>query len=118
MARGTLSVVADEMVYPGIVIGANNKAGDLEVNPVRGKQRTNMRMQSKDGKMCLAPPKHMSMEELIGYMHEDDVIEVTLLSVRLRKLELDAGERERVARKRKKQMDALRQNSKGGGKKK
>mmetsp|Transcript_10936 Transcript_10936/g.19977 ORF Transcript_10936/g.19977 Transcript_10936/m.19977 type:complete len:829 (+) Transcript_10936:147-2633(+) len=117
-ARGTLFVAAGEMVYPGMVIGENNKAGDLEVNPVRGKQLTNMRTQSKEEKMYLAPPKRMSVEELIGYMNEDEVIEVTPLSVRLRKLELDAGERERAARKRKKQMDALRTNTKGGGKKK
>ena len=60
----------------------------------------------------------MSVEELIGYMNEDEVIKVMPLSVRLGKLELDAEVRERVVRKRKKHMDALRQNSEGGGKKK
>lgn len=54
----------------------------------------------------------MSVEELIGYMSEDEVIEVTPQSVRLRKLELDAGVRERVARSKKKQMEALKQNNK------
>lgn len=57
----------------------------------------------------------MSVEELVGYMNEDEVIEVTPLSVRLRMLELDAGARERAARARKKQKDALRK-SKGGKK--
>eukprot|EP00571_Detonula_confervacea_P012623 CAMPEP_0172311224 /NCGR_PEP_ID=MMETSP1058-20130122/14209_1 /TAXON_ID=83371 /ORGANISM="Detonula confervacea, Strain CCMP 353" /LENGTH=827 /DNA_ID=CAMNT_0013024339 /DNA_START=75 /DNA_END=2558 /DNA_ORIENTATION=- len=118
-SRGTLFVGAGDMVYPGMVIGENNKTGDLEVNPVRAKQLNNMRTQNKEDKLYLSPPKRMSVEELIGYMNEDEVIEVTPLSVRLRKLELDSGVRERAARKRKKQMDALKaQTSKGAGKKK
>lgn len=68
-------------------------------------------------KMYLAPPKRMSVEELIGYMAEDEVIEVTPKSVRLRKLELDSGVRERLARTKKKQMESLKQSGKGGGKK-
>jgi len=115
-ARGTLFVAPGEMVYPGMVIGENNKSGDLEVNPVRAKATSNMRTQAKDEKLYLPPPKKMSVEELIGYMSEDEVIEVTPQSVRLRKLELDAGVRERAARTKKKQMDALKANAKGGKK--
>ena len=118
-ARGTLFVAPGENVYPGMVIGENAKSGDLEVNPVRAKATNNMRTQNKEEKMYLSPPKRRSVEELIGYMSDDEVIEVTPLSVRLRKLELDSGVRERAARVRKKQMDAMKQNSgKGGGKKK
>ena len=117
-ARGTLFVGPGENVYPGMVIGENAKSGDLEVNPVKAKATNNMRTQNKEEKMYLSPPKRRSVEELIGYMSDDEVIEVTPLSVRLRKLELDSGVRERAARVRKKQMDALKQNSKGGGKKK
>lgn len=113
-ARGTLFVEPGDMVYPGMVIGENAKSGDLEVNPVRAKATSNMRTQAKDEKLYLTPPKKMSIEELIGYMSEDEVIEVTPKSVRLRKLELDAGVRERAARAKKKQLDALK--GKGGKK--
>ena len=105
-ARGTLFVEPGDKVYPGMVIGENAKSGDLEVNPVRAKSLNNMRTQSKEEKLYLAPPKRMSVEELIGYMSDDEVIEVTPLSVRLRKLELDSGVRERVARARKKSIDS------------
>lgn len=107
-ARGTLFVAPGDMVYPGMVVGENSKSGDLEVNPVRAKATSNMRTQAKDEKLYLAPPKRMSVEELIGYMSEDEVIEVTPQSVRLRKNELDAGVRERAARTRRKQMESLK----------
>eukprot|EP00584_Thalassiosira_punctigera_P012889 CAMPEP_0172553290 /NCGR_PEP_ID=MMETSP1067-20121228/49926_1 /TAXON_ID=265564 ORGANISM="Thalassiosira punctigera, Strain Tpunct2005C2" /NCGR_SAMPLE_ID=MMETSP1067 /ASSEMBLY_ACC=CAM_ASM_000444 /LENGTH=828 /DNA_ID=CAMNT_0013341453 /DNA_START=154 /DNA_END=2637 /DNA_ORIENTATION=- len=113
-ARGTLFVAPGDVVYPGMVVGENAKSGDLEVNPVRAKATNNMRTQNKEEKMYLSPPRRMSVEELIGYMNEDEVIEVTPKSVRLRKLELDAGVRERAARSRKKQLDALKQNNKKG----
>lgn len=116
-ARGTLFVAPGDEVYPGMVVGENAKSNDLEVNPVRAKATNNMRTVNKDEKLYLAPPKRMSVEELIGYMSEDEVIEVTPLSVRLRKSELDAGVRERAARARKKQLESLKQNAKGGGKK-
>jgi len=105
-ARGILFVEPGDKVYPGMVIGENAKSGDLEVNPVRAKSLNNMRTQNKEEKLYLAPPKRMSVEELIGYMSDDEVIEVTPLSVRLRKLELDSGVRERAARARKKQIDS------------
>jgi GTP-binding protein len=117
-SRGTLFVAPGDLVYPGMVVGENAKSGDLEVNPVRAKALTNMRTQSKEEKVHLPPPRRMNVEELIGYMSEDEVIEVTPLSVRLRKLELDAGARERAARTKKKQMDSLKLMAKGGGAKK
>ncbi len=117
-SRGTLFVAPGELVYPGMVVGENAKSGDLEVNPVRAKALTNMRTQSKEEKVHLPPPRRMNVEELIGYMSDDEVIEVTPLSVRLRKLELDAGARERAARTKKKQMESLKQMAKGGAAKK
>mmetsp|Transcript_25196 Transcript_25196/g.56516 ORF Transcript_25196/g.56516 Transcript_25196/m.56516 type:complete len:769 (-) Transcript_25196:515-2821(-) len=106
--RGTLFVGPGEEVYPGMVIGENSKAGDMEVNPVRAKKADNMRTQAKEEKMYLTPPKRRSVEELIGYMCDDEVIEVTPNSVRLRKLELDSKKREVAARNRKKQLDSLK----------
>eukprot|EP00934_Nitzschia_sp_Nitz4_P008750 Nitzschia sp. Nitz4//scaffold10_size219509//141633//144076//NITZ4_001443-RA/size219509-snap-gene-0.400-mRNA-1//-1//CDS//3329532965//8740//frame0 len=106
--RGTLFVAPGDMVYPGMIIGENAKQGDLEVNPVRAKATTNMRTQAKDEKVYLAPPKKMSVEELIGYMGPDEVLEVTPQTVRLRKEELDPVERKKVARVKKQQREAAK----------
>lgn len=67
-ARGVLFIEPGDDVYSGMVIGENAKTGDLEVNPIRSKEKTNMRTVSKDEKVVLPPPKRMSVEELIGYM--------------------------------------------------
>jgi len=104
--RGILFIEPGEVVYPGMVIGENSKSGDLEVNAVRAKQLTNIRTVNKDEKMHLPPPKRLTVEELIGYMSEDEIIEVTPKSIRLRKAELDAGVRERAARAKKKRLEA------------
>ena len=107
-ARGVLFVEPGDVVYPGMIIGQNAKEGDLEVNPVRAKAATNIRTQIKDEKVYLAPPKKMNVEELIGYMAPDEVIEVTPSFVRLRKAELDPTERKKSARVKKQQRDAAR----------
>jgi GTP-binding protein len=106
-ARGTLFIEPGEQIYAGMVIGENTKPGDLEVNAVRAKEKTNIRTQAKDEKVYLPPPKRMTVEELIGYMGTDEVIEITPKSIRLRKQLLDAGERERAARSKMKQMKAM-----------
>ena len=108
-ARGTLFIAPGEDVYSGMVIGENAKVGDLEVNPVRAKDKTNMRTQAKDDKVQLAPPKRMNVEELIAYMSPDEMIEVTPHNVRLRKQLLDPGARERAARTKMKQLRALKE---------
>lgn len=108
-ARGVLFVAPGDQVYSGMVIGEHAKAGDIDVNPVRAKEKTNMRTQAKDEKTQLAPPKRMNVEELIAYMSPDEMIEVTPKTVRLRKVLLDAGERERAARTKAKQLRALKE---------
>lgn len=110
--RGTLFIEPGDMVYAGMVIGESSRPGDMDVNAVKAKQLTNMRATGKDEKVYLPPPKRWTVEELIGYMSDDEVIEVTPQSVRLRKTELDAGARERAARSKKKQQKALRGNKK------
>ena len=95
-----------------MVIGENNRPGDMEVNPVRAKQVSNIRTVNKEEKMYLPPAKRMTVEELIGFMNDDEIIEVTPKSVRLRKAELDGGARSRAARTKKKQADAAKQNKK------
>ena len=106
--RGTLFIEPGENIYAGMVIGENTKVGDLEVNAVRAKEKTNMRTHAKDEKVYLPPPKRMSVEELIGYMGTDEVIEITPKSIRLRKQLLDSGERERAARTKMKQIKAMK----------
>jgi GTP-binding protein len=105
--RGVLFIDPGDIVYGGMVIGENSKTGDLEVNPVRAKETSNVRSAGKEEKAYVPPSKKMTIEEFIGYMNDDEVLEVTPLSVRLRKSELDPGIREREARKRKKQMAAI-----------
>lgn len=92
-----------------MVIGENSRPGDIDVNPVKSKAVTNIRTVNKDEKVVLPPAKKMTVEELIGYMNDDEIIEVTPKSVRLRKALLDAGERARAARSKKKQKDAAKQ---------
>ena len=108
-ARGTLFVEPGDVVYPGMIIGENAKQGDLEVNPVRAKQANNMRTQNKDEKVYLAPPKKMTVEEMIGYMSPDEMIEVTPSTLRLRKAELNPTERKKAARVKKQQREAKKQ---------
>lgn len=118
--RGTLFVAPGDMVFAGMVIGESSRPGDIEVNPIKAKAVNNMRAAGKEERMVLPPPKKYRVEELIGYMDEDEVIEVTPKDVRLRKYELDAGARERAARSKKKQLLAMKENklkAGGGGKK-
>jgi GTP-binding protein len=110
--RGTLFVEPGDKVYPGMIVGEHAKQGDLDVNPVRAKAMTNMRTQNKDEKVHLAPPRKMTVEELIGYMSPDEVIEVTPESVRLRKAELDPVERKKASRVKKQQQEALNSKKK------
>ena len=93
--RGALFVGVGEEVYEGMVIGETAKPGDLDVNPCREKRLTNMRSTGAEEKVSLATPRRMTVEELIAYMDEDEVLEVTPKHVRLRKRILDSGERAR-----------------------
>merc|ERR1712125_176286 len=91
MQRGILFITPGEKVYPGMVIGErtdNQKDVDLEVNPVKAKQLTNIRSAGRDEKMYVPPCKKMTMEELISYMDYDEVVEITPQNIRLRKKEL------------------------------
>jgi GTP-binding protein len=96
--RGGLFVGVGEEVYEGMVLGENSKTGDLDVNPCRAKKLTNMRSTGAEEKVMLTPPKRMTVEESISYMDEDEVLEVTPKSIRLRKRILDSGARARWSR--------------------
>jgi len=104
--RGTLFVEDGDAMYPGLVIGENSRDTDMDVNPVKAKQVSNIRNKGKEESLYVPPPVKRSVEEYIGYMSSDEVIEVTPESVRLRKKELDPGVRARQARSRKKSQAA------------
>lgn len=97
-ARGQLFIGVGEEVYEGMVVGENSKPGDLDVNPCRMKKLTNMRTTGAEEKVQIAPPKRMTVEEFIAYMDEDEVLEVTPKSIRLRKRIMDSGARARYAK--------------------
>ena len=99
--RGFFFVDPGEEVYKGMVIGENNKPGDLVVNPNEGKKLTNMRASGTDGAASIAPKRLMTLEECMEYIQHDECIEVTPNSIRMRKLILDETERNRLAKQMK-----------------
>jgi GTP-binding protein len=97
--RGILFVGHGEALYEGMVIGENAKTDDLEVNPMKAKQLTNFRASGgKDDAIRLTPPKKMTLEQAIAYIDDDEMVEVTPKSIRLRKRYLDPHERKRASR--------------------
>jgi GTP-binding protein len=97
--RGALMIEPGEQVYEGMVIGENAKTDDLEVNPLRSKQLTNFRASGgKDDAIRLTPPKRLTLEQAVAYIDEDELVEVTPKSIRLRKRHLDPHERKRASR--------------------
>ncbi len=98
--RGVLFVQPGANVYPGMIIGEHSRGQDLEVNPLKGKQLTNIRAAGKDDAVRLSPPRRLSLEQAIAYIDEDELVEVTPTAVRLRKRYLDPHERKRRSRMR------------------
>lgn len=98
--RGPLFIPAGVQVYAGMIIGANAKPGDIEVNPVKGKQLTNMRAAGKDDNVMLYPPVQMSLEAALAYIEDDELVEVTPKNIRLRKKLLDSNERRKAERRK------------------
>lgn len=93
--RGTLFIGAGVEVYGGMIIGQNNKDNDLEINPCKGKKLTNVRASGTDDAIKLTPPKLMTLEQALEFIEDDELVEVTPLSIRLRKKELDPTRRKR-----------------------
>ena len=98
--RGELFVAPQMKVYEGMVIGENAKPDDLEVNPLKSKQLTNIRSSGKDDAIRLTPPRRMSLEQSIAYIDDDEMVEVTPQSIRLRKTLLCPHERKKAKRKK------------------
>ena len=98
--RGELFIAPQMKVYEGMVIGENAKPEDLEVNPLKSKQLTNIRSSGKDDAIRLTPPRRMSLEQAIAYIDDDEMVEVTPQSIRLRKALLCPHERKKAKRKK------------------
>jgi GTP-binding protein len=98
--RGSLLVGPGQQVYSGQIVGENNKDNDLVVNVCKEKKLTNMRASGSDVNVILTPPKIMSLEQILGFLNEDELAEITPTSIRLRKRLLDENARKRDSRSR------------------
>ena len=96
--RGRFFIGAQEPVYQGMIIGEHSRDNDLEVNPLKGKQLTNVRASGTDEAVRLTTPVRMSLEQAIAYIDDDELVEVTPKAIRLRKRFLDPHERKRQSR--------------------
>jgi GTP-binding protein len=91
--RGIMFVGHQDKVYEGMIVGEHSRDNDLEVNVLKGKKLTNVRASGTDEAVTLVPPKKMSLEEMIAYINDDELVEVTPQSLRLRKTLLKASDR-------------------------
>ncbi|WP_375261328.1 translational GTPase TypA [Palleronia sp.] len=96
--RGKFFIGAQEAVYQGMILGEHSRDNDLEINPLKGKQLTNVRASGTDEAVRLTTPVRMSLEEAIAYIDDDELVEVTPNAIRLRKRYLDPHERKRHAK--------------------
>jgi GTP-binding protein len=97
--RGRMFVGPQAKVYQGMIIGEHSRDNDLEVNPLKGKKLTNVRASGSDDAVRLTPYINFSLEEAIAYINDDELVEVTPESIRLRKRYLDPHERKRMSKK-------------------
>jgi GTP-binding protein len=97
--RGEMMVEVGTNVYEGMIVGERNRTQDINVNIVKEKKLTNMRASTSDATIILRPPRLFSLDQAIEFIAEDELVEVTPQSVRLRKMELDATRRQMKARK-------------------
>jgi GTP-binding protein len=98
--RGPMMIEPGWKVYRGMIVGEHTRGNDLEINVLKGKQLTNIRTTSKDEAVRLTPPIRMTLEKALAYIQDDELVEVTPKSIRLRKKLLDPNERKRAERAR------------------
>jgi len=104
--RGTLFVGPGTEVYEGMIVGENARAEDLDVNACKEKKLTNVRSSTADELVRLIPPRPLSLEQALEFIRQDECVEVTPASIRLRKVELSASKRQSEASKRKREREA------------
>jgi GTP-binding protein len=97
--RGEMFVEPGDMVYEGMIVGINNKGVDIVVNPQKEKKLTNMRSSTKDMSIQLIPSRKVILEFALVYIDDDELVEITPLNIRLRKMELKETDRTRTNRK-------------------
>ena len=96
--RGPMMIEPGWKVYQGMIVGQHTRDNDLEVNVLKGKKLTNIRTHSKDEAVRLTPPIQMTLEKALAYIQDDELVEVTPKSIRLRKALLDPNDRKRAER--------------------
>ncbi len=96
--RGPMMIEPAAKVYQGMIVGQHTRDNDLEVNVMKGKKLTNIRTHSKDEAVRLTPPIQMTLEKALAYIEDDELVEVTPKSIRLRKALLDPNDRKRAER--------------------
>jgi GTP-binding protein len=96
--RGPMMIEPGWKVYKGMIVGEHTRDNDLEINILKGKQLTNIRTTSKDEAVRLTPPIKMTLEKALAYIEEDELVEITPKSIRLRKRQLDATDRKRASK--------------------
>jgi GTP-binding protein len=98
--RGPMMIEPGAKVYQGMIVGQHTGDNDIEVNVLKGKKLTNIRTHSKDEAVRLTPPIQMTLEKALAYIEDDELVEVTPKSIRLRKSLLDPNDRKRAERAR------------------
>ena len=96
--RGPMMIEPGQKVYRGMIVGEHTRDNDLEINVLKGKQLTNIRAAGKDEAVRLTPPIKMPLEKALAYIEDEELVEVTPKSIRLRKAILDPTERKRAVR--------------------
>jgi GTP-binding protein len=104
--RSTLFVSPGEPVYEGMIVGENSRPGDMDVNPTKEKKLTNMRTTGTDENIRLEPPRELTLEGALEYIEDDELIEVTPQSIRLRKRLLAQSDRKKISREAKRERAA------------
>lgn len=100
--RGTIFIEPGVDIYEGMIVGENSRENDIAVNITRAKQQTNVRSATKDQTSVIKTPRHLSLEESLEFLGDDEYCEITPLNIRLRKQILNKGEREKAAKRKKK----------------
>ncbi len=107
--RGTLFVTPGDPIYEGLVVGEHNRDNDIDVNPTKEKKLTNLRAAGKDENIILTPVRPMTLERALQFVADDELVEVTPLSIRLRKSELSAQKRHQTAGKKKTELSGKKE---------
>jgi GTP-binding protein len=105
--RGSLFIAPTDDLYEGMIVGENSRAEDMDVNAAKPKKLTNMRAAAADELIRLIPPRPLSLEQAMEFIRDDEAVEVTPKSIRLRKVELSAGKRQSASSRRKRDLASV-----------